>query len=129
MNMVRITLDHSGLTVHERHPGLRELIEMDEKDEVNIYNSITLEREIENLTQSEQKVYEQLRSMIFGDKGVNLSEHADLCLLIKHMKAKRDFFFFIDKNKYKNLENHKDLKIRFPDREFLKEIKTLKKKK
>ena len=109
MNMVRITLDHSGLTVHERHPELRELIEMDEKDEVNIYNSITLEREIENLTQSEQKVYEQLRSMIFG--------------------AKRDFFVTMDKNKYKNLEKHKDLKIRFPDREFLKEIKTLRKKK
>ena len=121
--MVKITLDHSGLIFFERHPELRKLLELNENDKIRVYHAINLEREIETLTESERKIYEKLRFVVFGDKDLTLREHGDICLLINHIKSKRDFFVTMEKGKYAGLEKHRDLKIRFPDKKFLSEVK------
>jgi len=123
--MVKITLDHSALIFYHRHPVIQKLRELEKKKKVKLYHAINLDRELETLTETEQKIYDRLREMVFGreQKDLNLREHGDLMLLINHMKSKRDFFLTLEKEKYKNLEKHRDLKIRFPDEDFMKEVK------
>jgi hypothetical protein len=122
--MVRITMDHSAMVMGERDPVIKELNELDAKEKITIYNTITLDRELEELTESEGKMYESLREMVFGkeQKHLNLTEHGDLVLLVNHMKNKRDFFLTFDEKRYENLSSHRELKVRFPDKEFLKEV-------
>ena len=123
--MVKITMDHSAMIFYHRHPGIQKLRKLDEKGDIRLYNAITLDRDLEKMSETEMKVYNRLREMVFGreQKDLTLTEHGDLCLLVKHMKSKRDFFITLEKDKYKNLEKHRDLRIRFPDNKFLKEVK------
>ena len=127
--MVRITMDHSAMIFYHRHPGIQKLREMEEKDEVNIYNAITLDRQIETLSEIERKMHDRLKSMVFGDRNITLTEHGDLVLLVNHIKSRRDFFLTLEKDKYRDLEKHRDLKIRFPDEKFLKEVRAIVKQK
>ncbi len=81
--MVKITLDHSLLVMHDRHPVLRELQKLQKEGKVRLYHSDNLSRQLASLSESEGKVYHKLREMVFGkaQQELNLSEHGDLCLL------------------------------------------------
>ena len=118
-------MDHSTLAIHDRDPVIKELRKLDTDRKINIYNAITLERNIETMTESEEKIYEKLKEMVFGkERKINLTDHADLLVLMNHLKSDRDFFVTFDKKKYENLSKHKHIKITVPDAKFLKEIKT-----
>lgn len=123
--MVRITLDHSAMIFYHRHQGIQKLRKLEEKGKVRLYHAVNLNRELESLSESEQKIYERLRELVFGraQKDLNLTEHGDLMLLVNHIKNKRDFFVTLEKERYRNLEKHRNLKIRFPDNEFLREVR------
>lgn len=122
--MVKITMDHSAMIFYHRHPVINELKKMHEDGKIKLYHAINLDRDLGTMSETEGKMYEHLREMVFGrkQKDLNLTEHGDLMLLINHMKNKRDFFITLEKGKYKKLERHHNLKIRFPDNKFLKEI-------
>lgn len=128
--MVKITMDHSAMIFYHRHPVVQKLRKLDEDKEITLYHAINLDRDFETVSKTEEKIYNRLREMVFGRKqrDLSLTEHGDLMLLVNHMKNKRDFFITLEKGKYKNLEGHRDLKIRFPDNKFLKEVKGLVKK-
>lgn len=128
--MVKITMDHSALIFYHRHPVVQKLRKLDENKEITLYHAINLDRDFETVSKTEEKMYNTLREMIFGRKqrDLNLTEHGDLMLLVNHMKNKRDFFITLERGKYKNLKGHRDLKIRFPDNKFLKEVRGLVKK-
>ncbi len=128
--MVKITMDHSAMIFYHRHHVIQKLRRLEEDRKIRIYNAITLDRDLETMNEIEGKIYERLREMVFGreQKDLNLTEHGDLMLLINHMKNKRDFFLTLEKGKYKNLEGHRDLRIRSPDNKFLKEVRGLIKK-
>ncbi len=123
-------MDHSALIFYHRHPVIQKLRKLDEDKEIRLYHAINLDRDLETMSESEGKMYERLREMVFGreQKDLNLTEHGDLMLLVNHMKNRRDFFLTLEKEKYKNLEGHRDLKIRFPDNKFLKEVRGMVKK-
>jgi hypothetical protein len=128
--MVKITIDHSAMIFYHRHPVIQKLKEMHEKRKIRLYNAISLDRDLEKMNQTEWKVYDKLREMVFEkqQRDLNLTDHGDLMLLVNHMKNKRDFFLTLEKEKYKNLEKHRDLKLRFPDNKFLKEVREMIKK-
>ena len=111
--------------MHDRHPVMRELQKLQREGKVRLYHSDNLNRQLASLSETEEKVYQKLREMVFGRKQeeLNLAEHGDLCLLINHMKAERDYFLTLEREKYRNLSGHRSLKVRFPDEDFLKEVK------
>ena len=123
--MVKITIDHSAMIFYHRHPVIQKLNEMHEKKKIRLYHAISLDRELEKMSMTEWKVYDKLREMVFEkqQRDLNLTDHGDLMLLVNHMKNKRDFFLTLEKEKYKKLEKHRDLKLRFPDNRFLKEVR------
>lgn len=123
-------MDHSAMIFYHRHPGIQELRKLEEDGKISLYHAITVDRELEELTDSEEEVYEKLREMIFGreQKHLNLTEHGDLVLLVKHMKSNRDFFLTLDEEKYDNVRSHRSLKVRFPDEVFIQEVRDLVKK-
>jgi len=122
--MVKITLDHSALIFHHRHPVIKELKELEKKGKIELYHADNLRRELEKLSTTEEKIYHKLREMVFGKPQADLTliEHGDLCLLVNHLKSGRDYFVTLDANRYKNLKGHPKIKIRFADDVFLKEI-------
>ncbi|UCC91998.1 MAG: hypothetical protein JSV39_01925 [Candidatus Aenigmatarchaeota archaeon] len=128
--MVKITMDHSAMIFYHRHPVIQKLRKFDEDKEIRLYHAINLDRDLETMNETEGKMYERLREMVFGreQKDLNLTEHGDIMLLVNHMKNKRDFFLTLEKEKYKRLEGHRDLRIRFPDNKFLKEVRGMVKK-
>jgi hypothetical protein len=123
--MVRITFDHSAMIFYDRHPVIGELKKLEDDGKVRIYHAQNLNRDLGSFSKMEEKMYERLRHIIFDKKqqDLTLTEHGDLSLLINHMKTKRDFFLTLEKGKYKSLEKHHGLKIRFPDEDFLDEVK------
>ncbi|MEE9323505.1 MAG: hypothetical protein V3U72_03080 [Candidatus Aenigmarchaeota archaeon] len=128
--MVKITMDHSTMIFYHRHPVVQKLRKLEEKGEIKLYHAINLDRDLETVSETEGKIYERLREMVFGrkQKDLNLTEHGDICLLVNHIKNKRDFFLTLENEKYKDLDKHRELKIRFPDNKFLKEVRGLVKK-
>ena len=123
-SMMKITLDHSAMTIYHRHPAMRGLGKLEEEGKVRIYHSHNLNRELGSLKPTEERIYSRLRDMVFGRKqeDLNLAEHADLLLLINHMKSKRDFFVTMDVPKYECLRGHGSLDVRFPDEALISEI-------
>lgn len=128
--MVSITLDHSAMIFYHRQPVIQRLRELEDKGDVRLYSAITLDHELEELSRDEMKLYHRLREMVFGreQRDMNLTEHGDIVLLINHMKSKRDFFLTLEKDKYGKVEKSRKIKVRFPDKGFLKEIRGMKKK-
>jgi len=122
--MVKITLDNSLLVMHERHPVLRELQKLQKEGKVKLYHSDNLGRQLASLSETEEKVYHKLREMVFGkaQQELSLMEHGDLCLLVNHMKADRDYFLTLERKRYDNISGHRNLKVRFPDEAFLEEV-------
>ncbi len=124
MNMVEITLDHSAMIFYHRHPVIASLKRLEEEGKLSIHHAQSLNRELETLNETEGKMYERLREMVFAkpQQDLSLADHGDLVLLINHMKNKRDFFLTMDAARYASLAGHRRLDIRFPDRQFLKKI-------
>jgi hypothetical protein len=110
--------------MHDRHPVLRELQKLQREGKVRLYHSDNLNRQLASLSETEEKVYHKLREMVFGkpQQELNLAEHGDLCLLINHMKAGRDYFLTLESKRYDKLSGHRNLEVRFPDEAFLEEI-------
>ncbi|MCD6590931.1 MAG: hypothetical protein J7K72_03075 [Candidatus Aenigmarchaeota archaeon] len=121
--MVKITLDHSALIFYHRHPGIKQLIDMHRQGSIRLYHATNADYELEELNEEERKAYEQLRAIIFGNNHITLTQHGDLCLLIKHMNFHRDYFVTLYPENYGDAEKYfKNLDIRFPDEEFIKEL-------
>jgi len=121
--MVSITLDNSAMIFYHRHPVIEGLRKLEEEGKLRLYHAQNLNRELASLSKTEEKIYERLREMVFGrERDLNLMEHGDLVLLINHMKAKRDYFVTLEKERYANLGGHRNLAIRFPDKKFFREI-------
>lgn len=122
--MKKITMDHSAMVFFDRIPGIKKLKELHEDDKIKLYSSISVDRELASMDAEEKRLYEKLRKKVFGkeQKELNLMEHGDLCLLVNHIRSKRDFFITLEKEKYDNLGDRKGLNVRFPDDSFLNEI-------
>lgn len=122
---IKITLDHHSLILNHRHPVIKELKNLEKQGYVRLYHSDNLRRHLEKLTPTEEKLYHKIREVIFGkqQQDLTLIEHGDICLLINHLKNKRDYFLTLDGEKYRKLKGHRSLEIRMPDEKFLKEIK------
>jgi len=122
--MVKITLDHSAMIMNHRHPIIRELQKLEEEGKVRLYHADNLGRELASLSEGETRIYDRLREMVYGrpQGELNLAEHGDLVLLVNHMKSGRDYFLTLQAGKYDSLAGHRNLKVRTPDKKFLKEI-------
>lgn len=122
--MFRITMDHSAMIFHDRHEAIERLVKLEQEGKLRLYNSQNLSRELASLSPTEEKVYHRLREMVFGKPqgDLNLADHGDLVLLVKHMKSGRDYFITMDSKKYASLKGHSKLDIRFPDEAFVSEV-------
>ncbi|NIO22972.1 MAG: hypothetical protein GTN38_03005 [Candidatus Aenigmarchaeota archaeon] len=128
--MVSITLDNASAIYYHRHPQIQKLRELEEKGKVKLFHFVNMDRDLESLSKPEMRTYAKLRERIFREKDLTLSEHADLCLLAKHKQARRNFFLSLDRDNLLKEENRKlleemGIRIREPDKSFLKEIRPM----
>jgi hypothetical protein len=129
--MIKITLDAHCVRLKEKHPVLVELSDLEKKKKVKFYTS---ESELEKLEKIDKKLYEKLTKICFPDKTEDVSlttlDVENLCMLINHVKSKRDFFLtlnhenFIEKGKREKLGRFK-IKVRKPDEKFVSELKNI----
>lgn len=124
--MVSITMDHSAMIIFRRHAGIDRLAQLEKEGngKLRIFHAHNLGRDLASMSQTEQKIYDALRIMVFSkaQQELSLTDHADLVLLVNHMKNKRDYFLTMDQAKYATLEGHRNIDVRFPDKKFLKEV-------
>jgi|GEM_PF-2642181 len=128
--MVSITLDKASTIYYHRHPHIQKLRKLEEKGKVRLFHFVNMDEDLEELSKPEMRTYAKLRTRIFRDREITLSEHADLCLLAKHRHAKRDFFLSLDRDNLLREENRKlleetGIRIREPGKPFLKEIRPM----
>lgn len=126
--MFSITLDNASTIYYHRHPEIQKLRKMEEKGKVKLYHFVNMDKELESLNKPEMRTYAKLRTRIFGDRELTLTEHADLCMLVKHKMAKRNFFLSLDRKNLLKEENQKllegmGIRIREPSKSFLREIR------
>ena len=59
-------MDHSAMIFYHRHPGIQKLRKLEEKGDIRLYNAISLDRDLEKMSETEMKIYSRLREMVFG---------------------------------------------------------------
>jgi len=128
--MVSITLDNTSTIYYHRHPEIQKLRKMEERGKVKLFHFVNMDKDLESLNKPEMRDYAKLRSKIFGGKDLTLTEHADLCMLVKHKKARRNFFLSLDRKNLLREDNRKllegmGIRIREPNKLFLKEIRSM----